>query len=209
MDAKDVPITTTRGYVLPPAGIPTAHDLELVELILRPFRAVKRAVKKVLPKPKPPPPPVTVMFDSVNLTQFPPNPPAVAGYTSGYWPTYKALVAQFPKAKHLSIAINASEDADCLDVETGDATPAEAPTWVRRQQKRGLKRPVVYANLSTMPQVVAALVAAGIRRVEVRLIVAHYTYVAHIEPGYDGCQWTDKAFGHNLDQTQLLPSFWT
>ncbi len=178
--------------------------LELVELIVRPVVAAKRAVVRA-----PAPVPVTAMFDSVDLAQFPPNPPAVAGYVGGYWPTYAALVRKFPKARHLSIAVNAGEDAECLDVETGDATPAQAPAWVRRQLSRGVKRPVVYANLSTMPAVVAALTGAGIARASVRLWVAQYAQpaVAHIPAGCDACQWTDRAFGRNLDQSLLHPSF--
>jgi hypothetical protein len=196
---------------------PSAAQLEAVELIravktvLAKFKAPAKAVKKALPKRKPKPAPlaVTVMFDSVSLDQFPPNPPAVAGYTSGFWPTYNELVAKFPKAKHLSIAVNASEDADCLDVETGDATPAQAPGWVSRQWVRKATRPVVYANLSTMPEVIARLKSYGIPRGRVRLWVADYNgKPAKVPEGFDGIQWTDKAYGRNLDQSLLLVSFW-
>src|ERR1035438_1080131 len=51
------------------------------------------------------------MYDSVDLNEFPPNPEAVAGYVGGKWPTYAPLVKKFPKAHHLSIAVNAAEDA--------------------------------------------------------------------------------------------------
>ena len=82
------------------------------------------------PTPKPPPPTQMFMYDDVNLALIPANAPAVAGYVGGRWPTYGPMVAKFPHAKHLSIAISALENARCLDVEPGDATIAQAPGWV-------------------------------------------------------------------------------
>ncbi len=147
------------------------------------------------------------MFDSITLSTIPPNPQAVAGYVGGYWPTYHPLCVKFPKAYHLSIAVSASEDADCLDIEAGDAVPAQAPGWVVRQQHRGVYRPVVYSSVSQMPKVIDALTRGGIARTEVRVWTAHYTYAAHIETGSDGTQWTDHALGRNLDESLLVPDF--
>jgi hypothetical protein len=62
------------------------------------------------------------MFDSVDVATVPNNPQAVAGYVGGHWPTYNSLVQKFPKSHHLSIAVNSGEDAECLDIENGDAT---------------------------------------------------------------------------------------
>lgn len=148
-----------------------------------------------------------VMFDSVDVSTIPPDAAAVAGYTSGSWPTYPDLVRAFPKAHRLSIAVSAEHDADCLDIEPGDAAISQAPAWVKRQQARGVYRPCLYTSLSYMPGLKDALQAAGIPRESVRLWVAHYTYHAHIEPGYDACQWTDRALGRNLDQSECLDTF--
>jgi hypothetical protein len=153
--------------------------------------------------------PIT-MYDSVDVAQIPPNPEAVAGYVGGNWPTFNTLKQQFPKAKKLSIAVNAREDADCLDVEVGDATPNEVPQWVTRQWARGIRRPCIYANLSTMGDVVLRMQANGINRKHIRLWVAHYTNIAHIPPSgynYDGCQWTSRAHGRNLDCSLLREDF--
>ena len=152
--------------------------------------------------------PVT-MFDAVTIGEIPANPPAVAGYVGGAFPTYSQLVARFPKASHLSIAVNAGEDAECLDVETGDAIPSDAAVWYRRQVARGVKRPVFYADTSTMPAVIAALKKAKVARKNYRLWTAHYTNVAHIEPGSDATQWTDAAFGRNLDESECVDNFFT
>lgn len=147
------------------------------------------------------------MYDSTEVGQIPVTAEAVAGYVGGNWPTFGPLSQKFGKAKRLSIAVNAGEDAECLDVETGDATPAEAPAWVNRQKARGVARPVLYANFSTMPAVKAALASAGIPRSAVRLWVAEYTYTPHIPSGYDACQYTNRALGRNLDASLCNPGF--
>lgn len=149
------------------------------------------------------------MFDAVTISNIPSDATAVAGYVGGHFPTFSNLVARFPQAKHLSIAVNASEDAECLDIENGDARPSEAPAWHVRQVSRGVKRPVFYANTSTMPSVVAELTAAKIPRSAYRLWTAHYTGQPHIEPGSDATQWTDKALGRELDQSLCADDFFT
>lgn len=147
------------------------------------------------------------MYDSVTVSEIPKDAKAVAGYVGGRWPTFFQLQRQFPKAKRLSIAVNAGEDARCLDVEAGDATPLEAPAWVRRQHARGIRRPVVYCSLSVLPQVLAALTNAGIQRAQYLVWVAHYTGIPHIEPGADACQYTNQALGRNLDASLCQPWF--
>jgi hypothetical protein len=140
----------------------------------------------------------------------------VAGYVGGRWPTYVPLVHAHPHAHHLAIAVSASEDAECLDVEAGDARPDQAPAWVRRQQARGVHRPVLYASVSAMPAVLSALSTAGIPRDAVRLWTAHYTGRPHIctpACGFgfgttgDATQWTDRALGRNLDESLCSDSF--
>ena len=83
------------------------------------------------------------MYDSVTLSALPKGAEAYAGYVNGAWPTYKDL----PPSKYkLSIAVNVSGNARCLDVETGDATPEQAPAWVKSQHARGVQMPVVYTS---------------------------------------------------------------
>jgi hypothetical protein len=171
----------------------------------------KPAPKPVPPKPQPKPPAQRfTMYDSTDVNTGLPvsHPEAVAGYVNGKWPSYNGLVKRYPGAKHLSIAVNTSADARCLDVETGDATPDQAPAWVRRQHARGVKRPVVYANTSTMPAVVAALEHDSIKRDEYLVWTAHYTGVPHIEPGSDATQYESvETAGHNYDASLCQPWF--
>lgn len=150
------------------------------------------------------------MFDSIDISQIPASAKAVAGYTSGNWPTYPELVKHWPHAHRLSIAVTSSHDADCLDVEPGDATPTDAAAWVRRQQQRGVKRPVLYCSLSGAQTLLETLARAGIPRSNVRLWTAHYTGKAHLcspacgfglKASADATQWTDHALGRNLDES--------
>jgi hypothetical protein len=173
------------------------------------------AVLKPKAKPKPAPRPL-VMYDSIELATVPPSPQAVAGYVGGRWPTYTELVRRFPHARHLSIAVGASENADALDVESGDATPGEAAGWVQRQHHRGLKRPVLYTSLSGMQHLVDLLAHAGTPRQSVRLWSAHYTGHPHVcgpNCGFglrvhaDATQYTDKALGRNLDESLTVAGF--
>jgi len=151
---------------------------------------------------------VTVtMYDSVDVSQIPRTAEAVAGYTSGNWPTFPVLAQRFPNAHRLSIAVNSSHDADCLDVETGDATPDQAPAWFHRQIALGKHLPCFYANTSTMPAVISALAKTVIARHEYRLWTAHYTGAPHIEPGSDATQFYDKALGRNLDISWCRDTF--
>lgn len=149
------------------------------------------------------------MFDSIDLSQFPSDPRAVAGYVGGFWPTYHDLQARFPHALKLSIAVTAAQDADCLDIEPGDATPSEAAAWVRRQQDRGVHRPAVYSSVSSMALILHTLAAKGISRHEVTVWAAHYTFTAHrcgpdefgLGTTADATQFTDHSGGRSLDES--------
>lgn len=158
------------------------------------------------------------MYDSINLSVIPADAVAVAGYVDGHWITAAALRNRFPRARLLTIAVFASSNAECLDVETGDATPAQAPGWVARQQARGVYRPVLYCSVSGVPALLGTLATARITRSQVRLWSAHYTKTAHIcgpgtcaYPGLaddcDGTQFTDTARGLPLDESLLAPTF--
>jgi len=153
------------------------------------------------------------MFDSIDVSTLPAGNFAYAGYVDGHWATYPKLKAKFPHANLLSIAVFAHDDADCLDVEPGDATPAQAPAWVKRQKA---PRPCLYASVSTMNGVLTILAKAGIQRNSVRLWSAHYGHGEHIcgpstcklvNSAMDGTQWTDVARGISLDQSLLHDDF--
>jgi hypothetical protein len=155
------------------------------------------------------------MWDSIDISQMPGGTGyCYAGYVNGSWPTYNSVVARFPGHNVLSIAVFASVDADCLDVETGDATPAQAPGWFTRQLARGVTRPCIYASAGVTGEIITLMNAAGISRSAVRVWSAHYGSGQHIcgptvcgYPAADGTQWTDVALGRNLDQSMLVNNF--
>jgi hypothetical protein len=159
------------------------------------------------------------MFDTAFNDQFPAGAAAYAGYVDGQLgdqPNYAHVVSTYPSAQHLSVALFADHDADCLDVEDGASAPGDIPGWHARQKARGIGRPVVYASASTMEdEVLQVLSGACIGLASVRLWTAHYAGEHICGPGScgqlsvpaDGTQWTSSAMGRTLDQSLLLDSF--
>ncbi len=152
------------------------------------------------------------MFDSVTVSNIPADAPAVAAYKDGAYANVDEARKRFPHARIVSIAVFASHVGEALDIETGDASPSQAAAWVKRQQKRGVKRPIVYANLSTMPVVLKALRAAGISRTDVRVWTAHYTGRPHLcgkgcglGTTADATQWSTNS---RYDESLCSPRFW-
>jgi hypothetical protein len=157
-----------------------------------------------------------IMFDAIEVGQIPAGPQAVAGYVDGRWATAAALEGRFPHARLLTIAVEHAHDAECLDIENGDAEPADAPEWVGRQQARGIARPVLYASVDLMQtRVIPALQQGGIDRSAVRLWTAHYagTHIcgpstcSELSIDADGTQHTDCAYGRDLDASLLVADF--
>jgi hypothetical protein len=166
------------------------------------------------------------MYDTILNDQFPPGGAAYAAYVDGNignQPNYAYIVAAFPKAQHLSVALFASNNADTLDVEPGASSPTDVPAWYAAQRKRGIQRPCVYASASAMnDEILPILSQAGIARSTVRLWTAHYEVGEHIcgpdscralSLNADGTQWTPNAVINgvalDLDQSLLLENFFT
>lgn len=157
------------------------------------------------------------MYDAVDLTQIPAGAAAVAGYVDGKWPTYAEVQRRWPDAHHLSIATSARHDADCLDVEAGDAAAPQVASWLLRQLERGVKRPHIYASVSRMQGLVDLILSRNIKRAQFRLWTAHYGrgphrctsscgFGFHDEAG--ATQWTDGALGRSLDASLVFGPAW-
>lgn len=161
--------------------------------------------------------PYITMWDDITVSSLPSGGSyAYAGYTAGLWPTFPELQRRFPGHRLLSIAVFAADNAECLDIERGDATISEAPAWFERQVARGVYRPVLYTQASKLKALEQTMAAHHVPRHAYRLWSAHYTNRAHLcaprSCGYglseaDGCQFTATAMGINLDRSLLLPSF--
>ena len=124
-----------------------------------------------------------IIYDSTNPQDIPTTAEAVAGYVDGIyaWPDSGWL--RFPNSVKLSIAISATSEADALDVENGDATPAQAPGWVKAQIARGIK-PWVYCNRSNRSAVELACQSAGIGPTQMALWVATLDGTQSVAAGF-------------------------
>jgi hypothetical protein len=145
------------------------------------------------------------MYDAVNADNIlaaDRTPEMVAGYidkiklepwSGGDW-------ALFPDAVKVQIVKKASTNAGhVLDVEPGDATPAEAPGWVRMRRSAGAD-PSIYVQKSTWATVQAEFVRQHVD--QPHYWIAHYNgdptlptlngitavakqYRGDVAPGYD------------------------
>jgi hypothetical protein len=83
-----------------------------------------------------------------------PTAEMVAGYDNGRYAWTTAEWNLFPHAVKVHISISASANTgDVLDVEQGDATPAQAKAWIEMRKRAGLWRPTIYCSRSVIPAV--------------------------------------------------------
>jgi hypothetical protein len=99
------------------------------------------------------------MYDGINslaavIAKAFPDTTMVAGYINGYYAWTRAEWDLFPHANHVTISITASANAgDVLDVENGDATPAQTEAWIAMRKSAGYDRPTIYCSRSVIPEV--------------------------------------------------------
>lgn len=144
------------------------------------------------------------MYDGVNASRLPANAQLVAGYVDGLYAWSAADWARFPTSVKVRIAVfSSTNDGEVLDVEPGNATPAESVDWVLMRRGAGVD-PTVYMNTSTWPTVRAAFNA---RRVtEPHYWVAQYDGVATLPAGAIAKQYfNDNQAGYDLS---VVADFW-
>lgn len=97
------------------------------------------------------------MYDSTDATAIPADAEMVAGYVDGRFVWPQAWWDRFPNATKVRIAVFAStNDGTVLDVENGDATPAQAPRWLQNRLAAGESRPTIYCSRDARDAVEAA-----------------------------------------------------
>lgn len=100
-----------------------------------------------------------IMYDGINslaagIARAFPHAEMVAGYVDGTYQWSADEWALFPDSVKVEISVNAhNRIGDVLDVETGDATPAEAHDWIAARKAAGLHRPTIYCSYAVVPQV--------------------------------------------------------
>ena len=153
-----------------------------------------------------------VMYDDVNAALIPATATIIGYYEDGLYKNGPAIAKRFPHAELVSIAVKAADNADALDVETGDATIADVYGWLNRQIARKVYRPPIYTSVSNVDRLMETMVANKFARSSYRLWSAHYGAGQHI-CGPDSCrltktecdwtQWTDTYNGASLDASLL------
>ena len=107
-----------------------------------------------------------IMRDSTSLADIPKRGlDIVAPYINGAFSSTPAQVkARFGSRPVAWIDVNGSApQADCLDVETGDATPMGAVLWAKAKLKMHPPYPpIIYCNRATLTPLFNAMNAAGL-----------------------------------------------
>lgn len=132
-----------------------------------------------------------VMFDSVTPGHCPPGADLYLGYIDGRYPSYDGLVRLYPQAIHVPCTVYARDnDGLVLDVEAGDATPAQSAVWVPMRRAAGV-HPAVYCSFDTWPAVRQAFGRA--RLAEPEYVIAGYMNPPDrtIPDGAVAHQWID------------------
>lgn len=148
------------------------------------------------------------MYDSVTPSAIPTSAVMVAGYLPPSRYAWSAADwARFPRAVKVRIAIFARvNDGHVLDVEPGDATPAQAPGWVTMRRRAGVD-PSIYCNASTWPTVRAEFRRRGIR--EPHYWIAKYDGVARLPAGAVAKQYANPPLhGRGHFDLSIVANHW-
>ena len=147
---------------------------------------------------------LVTMYDSASPWDIPAGAPAVAGYGDGIYVWKAASWARFPGVPHKVIAVKSSDDGDVLDVENGDAAPADAPGWLTRQRARlqagEVDRFATYCSESLRQAVTEACQAAGVALPWEWVAVRTNTATMAEGPRVVATQWTDDNNRYDVSQ---------
>ena len=131
------------------------------------------------------------MADSVTPANLPQGFDVYAGYCDGLYNDVLQIKAMFPGKPVLAFTVFATDIiGDYLDVESGDATPAEAPAWIAKMRLAGHPDPGVYCSEALWTTVKGEFQTQGV--IEPPYIIAAYPGPGPVMiPGAIGHQWID------------------
>lgn len=99
------------------------------------------------------------MYDSVDADSLPDNNGdftiVYAGYVDHPGNSYAGIAQRFPRNPRLSIAVDASNRANALDVEKGAALATEMIAWAENEHDHGATLPLIYTALTNWPHYMA------------------------------------------------------
>jgi hypothetical protein len=149
------------------------------------------------------------MIDSTTPGAIPQSADRVALYFNGRFAATQDQAARFTQARVYWIDVLNTSPAACsiLDIESGDASPADVPGWVAaRLEAHPGAVCRLYSNLSTWPAVKAAVAdMPGDHRAQVRYWIANPTGIWHLVPGSDATQYAFSPGGINIDLSAVGP----
>lgn len=129
----------------------------------------------------------------------------VAAYANGNYAATPASVAGRGPVLWIDVT-GTNYAASVLDVEPGDATPAQAANWAWHRltaHSNALARIYTYRAQWPAVQAAVATLPAGMRS-HIRYWIADPTGVPHIVPGSDATQW---CWGQGYDISTATPRF--
>jgi hypothetical protein len=146
-----------------------------------------------------------LIYDSVTPPSIPAGQQVVATYADGPHPTSASLVTGRKTVLWISIT-GQDYDASVVDVEPGNATPAQAAAWARHRLSSS---PHAVARIYTMirewPAVQAAVASFSAQmRARIHWWIADPTGHPHLVTGSDATQWY---WGSHYDITTAKPGF--
>lgn len=100
-----------------------------------------------------------LMCDSTDINDIPQWADLIGTYCTGsYAVPFETVRAKFPRQALVRINTNADPaHGNCLDVESGDAGPDQAPAWYDARLKAGIKYLAIYCNRSNLAAVAKAM----------------------------------------------------
>ncbi|HXW87027.1 MAG TPA: hypothetical protein VEJ42_02095 [Streptosporangiaceae bacterium] len=206
---------TVADHAAPTQPAPASAQHSTAAPLAAPAQQPAPAAVQPAPAPQPASPqtqqPVTQpasgpyqIYDSVTPSSIPPGQQA-AVYADG---TYAASPSQVAgHANTLWIDTNGSDpSANALDVEPGDATPAQAGTWVAQKLSETPNQvAIIYTMQADWPAVQATIGQLPTwMQSHVRWWIADPTGVPHMVPGASATQWY---WGPNYDISTANPGF--
>lgn len=145
-----------------------------------------------------------LMYDSISPDSIPADAVMVAGYADGMFANIPAMKARFPRAIVVDIAVKWTTRARVLDVETGDATPAQAVQWCTQTMSDTSNHTLtVYCNMDAWPSVRSAFQSAGVT--EPNYWVARYDNDPTVPAGAVAKQYQGDTNGYDVSS---VASYW-
>ncbi len=167
-------------------------------------KAGHKAGRKAAPKAPAKPALPYRMYDSVTPSSIPSHQ-AAAVYSTGSYATTPGQVRHLGHALWIDTTGH-NYSASVLDVEPGDATPAQAASWAfHRLQAHPHSLARIYTMISQWPAAQSAVRGLpGWMQSHVRWWIADPTGVPHIVPGASATQWY---WGSSYDLSMVKPGF--